>query len=85
MTYLIREHQRPYLTQYRALSRGNVGDWLVSTQAQRFRYNYNDLETPFNDEISLGWQQSLFGGIFSLQTVHRRQKDQVTRGEHRAC
>ena len=81
MTYLIREQQRPYLTQYRALSRGNVGDWLVSTQAQRFRYNYNDLGTPFNDEISLGWQQSLFGGIFSLQTVHRRQKDQVTRGE----
>ena len=30
---------------------------------------------------TLGWQQSLFGGIFSLQTVHRRQKDQVTRGE----
>jgi hypothetical protein len=81
LTYLIREQQRPYLTQYRALSKGDVGDWLVSTQAQRFSYDYNDLATPYNDEISLGWQQSAFGGIFSLKTVHRKQKDQVTRGE----
>lgn len=83
MTYLIREQQRPYTTQYRTISSGSVGDWLTSTQAERFRYDYSGLNTPYNDEFSLGYQQALFGGILSLNAVLREQKDQVTRSDTR--
>jgi len=80
LTYLIREQQRPYITQFRTLSSSVVGDWLTSNTAQRFSYDYSDLKTPYNDEITLGYQQSLFDGILSLKAVYRQQKQQVTRG-----
>lgn len=81
LTYLIREQQRPYITQYRSISSGLVGNWLTSIQAERFRYDYSDLDTPYNDELSFGYQQALFGGILSLNAVFREQKDQVTRSD----
>lgn len=83
LTYLIREQQRPYITQYRTISSGLVGNWLTSTQAARFSYDYENLSTPFDDELSLGYQQALFGGILSAKAIFRQQKDQVTRGESR--
>ncbi|MCK7458847.1 TonB-dependent receptor plug domain-containing protein [Idiomarina aminovorans] len=84
ITYKLREARRPYLTQFRPLEQGVVGNWQTSAQAERFRYSFNDVSTPYNDEFSLAVKQRLFGGVFSIKGVKRWQYDQLARGSTRA-
>ncbi|WP_113906057.1 hypothetical protein [Aliidiomarina celeris] len=85
LTYQLREAQRPYVTQYRTVSNGEVGRWLTSAQAQRFRYRFDNVRTPYSDEAMLGFRQqiNLFqrsNAMLSLTYVQRRGYDQITRG-----
>ncbi|RUO78373.1 TonB-dependent receptor plug domain-containing protein [Pseudidiomarina taiwanensis] len=81
LTYKIREQQRSYITQYRPLSAGVVQDWTTSATAQRFRYRFDDVRTPYSDEASIAWKQYLGGGVFSIKAVQRWQRDQLSRGD----
>ena len=81
LTYKIREQQRSYITQYRPLAAGVVQDWLTSSSAERFRYRFDDVKTPYSDEATLAWKHYLGGGVFSVKAVQRWQRDQLTRGD----
>ncbi|MEN3160227.1 hypothetical protein ABC502_17790 [Alkalimonas sp. NCh-2] len=81
ITYRLREAQRPYVTQYRPLSGGQVGDWVTSSTASRFRYRFDNVRTPYSDELSFGINQYLWSNaMISLRYVQRKGKDQITRG-----
>lgn len=81
LTYKLREGQRPYITQYRLLNDGKVGNWVTSSAAQRFRYRFDDVKTPYNDEAVLGLKQRMFdNGLLSINYVYRQGLDQITRG-----
>ncbi|WP_411360617.1 hypothetical protein [Pseudidiomarina sp. YC-516-91] len=79
LTYKIREQQRGYITQYRSLVNGVVQDWRTSSDAQRFRYRFDDLRTPYSDEATLAWKQRIAGGVFSIKAVQRWRRDLLTR------
>ena len=81
ITYRLREEQRPYITQYRPLSSGQVGDWVTSSSASRYRYRFDDVRTPYSDELSFGINQYLWdNAMLSLRYVQRKGFDQITRG-----
>ncbi|EKE69565.1 TonB-dependent receptor plug domain-containing protein [Gallaecimonas xiamenensis] len=81
LTYKIREAQVPYVVQYRPIVDGAVQSWMTSGGASRFRYRYQDLDTPYSDELVLGLKQALWGGVLSLKGVWRKGKDQIAQGE----
>lgn len=82
LTYKLREGQRPYLTQYRVMQDGKVGDWVTSSAAARFTYRFDDVKTPYSDEVVFGVKQRVFDhGLVSLNYVYRQSHDQITRGE----
>ncbi|MDX1524904.1 MAG: TonB-dependent receptor plug domain-containing protein [Pseudidiomarina maritima] len=81
LTYKIREQQRPYVTQYRSLSQGVVQDWVTSSQAQQYRYRYDQVETPYSDELTVALKQRLVQGVLSLKAVQRWNRQQLTRGD----
>jgi len=80
ITYAVREQQRPYLTQYRPINNGVVGDWITATQADRFRYRFDNVKTPHSDEFTLGLRQQVLGGYLSLRGVYRQNQNLITRG-----
>lgn len=81
ITYKLREGQRPYITQYRPLSQGQVSGWISSSAAPRYRYRFDDVKTPYSDELSVGLSQRLWqNSLVSLRFVQRHGYDQITRG-----
>ncbi|RUO29996.1 hypothetical protein CWE12_08525 [Aliidiomarina sedimenti] len=81
VTYQLREAQRPYLTQYRPISNGEVAGWITSSSAARYRYRFDDVRTPYSDEVSVGINQRLWhNAMLTLRYVQRRGYDQITRG-----
>lgn len=81
LTYQLREGQRPYVTQYRTISNGAVGGWITSSSAPRYQYRYDNLRTPYSDELTTGINHRVgVNGMLSLHYVQRRGYDQVTRG-----
>ncbi|MCG7532532.1 hypothetical protein MHM98_14430 [Psychrobium sp. MM17-31] len=81
MSYKLKEAKRGYVTQYRPVYNGIVQPWTNSLQELPYRYLYENLSTPFSDELTLGLKQKLFGGVLSLTAVHRDSKDKVVRGD----
>lgn len=80
VTYKVREQQLPSYTQYRPIRDGYLQNWLTSSGISDFRYRYNSVETPYDDEIVIGWKQSteLFGN-FSIKFVKRKKYAQLAR------
>ncbi len=77
-TYRIREQQIPYYTQYRTIKDSYLQGWIKSSTNSDSRYRYENVATPFNDEISLGWKQHTDSfGTFSIDWQKRWQKDQL--------
>lgn len=78
LTYKIRETQLPYYSEYRPVRNGIVQSWLPSSADSDVRYRYENVKTPFNDEIALGFKQATrYFGTFSIKGVKRWQKDQL--------
>lgn len=81
LTYRLREAQRPYITQYRPISDGEVSGWITSSNAERFRYRFDDVSTPYSDELTVGLRQRVWqNGMLSLRWVKRWGYDLLTRG-----
>lgn len=81
MSYKVKEAQRSYLTQYRPIFEGVLQPWITSSAAPQYRYLYDGLNTPYSDELTVGFKQQLLGGVLSLNYVHRQSKDKVVRGD----
>ncbi|MGP9496976.1 hypothetical protein ACT3RM_17385, partial [Pseudoalteromonas sp. AOP7-A1-14] len=81
MSYKVKEAQRSYLTQYRPIFKGILQPWITSSEVPQYRYLYDGLNTPYSDELTVGFKQQLFSGVLSLNYVKRKSKDKVVRGD----
>jgi len=80
LTYKVKELERPYYEQYRPIQNGYLQGWTLSSDDSDYRYRYENVTTPYNDEAVLGWKQSTdYFGTFALNYVYRWQKDQLAR------
>ncbi|MCO7188938.1 MULTISPECIES: TonB-dependent receptor plug domain-containing protein [unclassified Pseudoalteromonas] len=78
LTYKIREQQLPSLLQRRSInSEGVVELWQDLSSATDYRYRFTDAETPYSDELVLGWKQATDYGNFSVEYVKRWSKKQL--------
>lgn len=82
LTYRLREAKLPYYTQYRRVQQGVVQQWERSSADSDYRYRYENVRTPFNDEIVVGIKQRTENfGSFSLKYVDRKKRDQLASAE----
>lgn len=80
LTYKIRELARPYYVQYRPIQNGFLQGWTLSSDDSDYRYRYQDVTTPYNDEVMFGWKQATQQwGTFSLNYIYRWQRNQLAR------
>lgn len=78
LTYKLREAKRPYYTQYRRVQQGVVQAWERSSADSDYRYKYENVRTPFNDEMVIGLKQRTDDfGTFSIKYVDRQKRDQL--------
>ncbi|WP_194867021.1 TonB-dependent receptor plug domain-containing protein [Pseudoalteromonas sp. PPB1] len=78
LTYKIREQQLPTLLQRRSVnSKGVVEAWQDLSSATDYRYRFNNVETPYSDELVLGWKQASNLGNFSIEYIKRWNKKQL--------
>jgi hypothetical protein len=80
LTYKVKELARPYYVQYRPIQNGYLQGWVLSSDDSDYRYRYENVKTPYNDEAVIGWKQSTeYFGTFALNYVYRWQKEQLAR------
>ncbi|MCG5517194.1 MULTISPECIES: TonB-dependent siderophore receptor [unclassified Ectothiorhodospira] len=79
LTYKLREARAPFFREYRGTTQNVVRDWEVDSGEGTFRYVFEDLDTPFSDELMVGLRQALLGGVLDLQLVQRDNRDEFAR------
>lgn len=79
LSYRLREARVPYYTEYRTTEYNIVTDWERASGQGDYRYRFDNLETPYSDEMALGLSQSLFGGILTLKLVRRENRNEFSR------
>ncbi len=78
--YKIKEQQRFAYTEYRPILDGYLQGWLPSSYTGNYRYKYDNLATPYDDEIAIGFKQATdFIGNFSIKYVKRKKHRQLAR------
>lgn len=78
LTYKLREQETPYYVEYRPLHQGVVQNWLRSGSDSDFRYRYDDVRTPYNDEIALAYKLATANfGTYAVKAVKRFKRDQL--------
>lgn len=78
LTYKVREQQLPYLLQRREINgNGFVQGWQTLSTDSNYRFLFDNLDTPFNDEAVVGWKQATDIGNFSIEYTKRWRKDQL--------
>ncbi|MGQ8364738.1 TonB-dependent receptor plug domain-containing protein [Glaciecola sp. 1036] len=79
-TYKLKQEQQPYYTQFRPILNNSLQAWVRSSRDANLRYLFNDVDSPYNDEITLAWKQHLGDfGYLSVRGVYRWQRDQLAR------
>ncbi|NJC87558.1 MAG: hypothetical protein FIB02_03360 [Desulfuromonas sp.] len=80
MTYKLREATTPYVTETRSKGTNNeLSAWTKKSVATTPLSKFSELDTPFSDEFTVGFDQKLFGGMLSLNYLDRRHRDQFAR------
>lgn len=80
MTYKLHEAITPYRRESRTrLATGTLTAWQPVSTATVTLNRFSSLDTPYSDEIMIGLDQKLFGGIFSTDYVRRRHRSQFAR------
>ena len=80
--YKIKEQQKFAYREYRPIQNGYLQAWLPSSYTGNFRYIYDDVKSPYDDEIALGLRHATEDfGNFALKYVHRNKKEQLARNE----
>ncbi|MCF2846773.1 TonB-dependent receptor plug domain-containing protein [Pseudoalteromonas sp. PAST1] len=80
--YKIKEQQKFAYREYRPIQNGYLQAWLPSSYTGNFRYIYDNVKSPYDDEIALGLRHATEDfGNFALKYVHRNKKEQLARNE----
>ena len=78
--YKIKEQQSFSYNEYRPIENGYLQGWLPSNYTGAFKYRFNDVQTPFDDELAFGIAHSFEKiGNFSLKYVKRKKHQQLSR------
>ncbi|MCO6354120.1 TonB-dependent receptor [Pseudoalteromonas shioyasakiensis] len=80
--YKIKEQQKFAYREYRPIQSGYLQAWLPSSYTGNFSYIFDDVKSPYDDEIALGLRHATESfGNFAVKYVHRDKKDQLSRNE----
>ena len=80
--YKIKEQQKFAYREYRPIQNGYLQAWLPSSYTGNFRYIFDDVKSPYDDEIALGLRHATESfGNFAVKYVHRDKKDQLSRNK----
>ena len=80
--YKIKEQQKFAYREYRPIQSGYLQAWLPSSYTGNFRYIFDDVKSPYDDEIALGLRYATESfGNFAVKYVHRDKKDQLSRNK----
>ncbi|MCK8125962.1 TonB-dependent receptor plug domain-containing protein [Pseudoalteromonas sp. 2CM39R] len=80
--YKIKEQQKFAYREYRPIQNGYLQAWLPSSYTGNFRYIYDNVKNPYDDEIALGLRHATESfGNFAVKYIHRDKKDQLSRNE----
>ncbi|WP_063700360.1 TonB-dependent receptor plug domain-containing protein [Pseudoalteromonas gelatinilytica] len=80
--YKIKEQQKFAYREYRPIQSGYLQAWLPSSYTGNFRYIYDDVKSPYDDEVALGLRHATESfGNFAVKYVHRDKKEQLSRNE----
>ncbi|MGI2108150.1 porin [Shewanella frigidimarina] len=83
LNYKIKEQQRFAYTEYRPIRNGYLQGWLPSSYTGNYRYKYDNLATPFDDEVAIGFKQATdYFGNFSIKYVKRKKHQQLARNSN---
>ena len=78
LSYAVREAQLPYFLERRSIDlSGQLQGWSALSGGSDFRYRFDNLDTPFNDEVVLGWKQATDWGNYAIEYVKRWRRDQI--------
>lgn len=78
LSYAVREAQLPYHLERRGIDlSGQLQGWTRLSGGSDYRYRFENLDTPFNDEFVLGWKQATDWGNYAIEYVKRWRKDQI--------
>lgn len=81
LSYKIKEEQAPFYAQFRPIQNSSLQGWLLSSDNSNQRYRFVDVDTPYDDEVVLGWKQaSDLLGNFSIKGQYRWKREQIARG-----
>lgn len=81
LTYKLREARVPYTTESRTVFGSNnaVTDWALSSDSGSSIFKFSNLDTPYSDEIMVGVDQKVLGGILSFKYVQRDNKNEFAK------
>lgn len=80
LNYRINEQQNFAKVQYRPVQNGYLQGWIDSSATDNYKYLYQRLATPYNDESVIGWKQATQSfGTFSIKVIKRWQREQLAR------
>lgn len=77
--FKLREGKLPPNAEYRSTVHNQVSSWLPYPDTLHSVARFSGLDTPYNDEMVFGFDQSLLGGSLSGKYVHRRGEDEFAR------
>ena len=77
--YKLNQAMQPVHNEVRSTFRNRPQQWQAALQESGYRYEYNDTDTPFSDELMAAYRQPLFGGVVELKWVDRANKKRINR------
>jgi len=79
LTFKLREGKLPPNAEYRSTVHNQVMAWQPYPDTLQSVARFSRLDTPYNDEVVLGFDQALLGGQLSGKYVYRRGRDEFAR------
>lgn len=80
LTYKLREAKIPFRSESRGVDfNNNLTPWTAATAHGISATRFSSLQTPYADELSIGLDQRLAGGVLNLEYVRREGRDEFSR------
>ena len=75
----LNEAVQPSYKEVRRAYQNQPQQWQREVSSNGYRTVYQDTTTPFSDELTLAFRQSLFGGTLEAKWLARNSQDQINR------
>lgn len=79
LSFKLREAKKRPATEYRTTSGNLLQPWQESPLKLYNEHRFSDLDTPYTDELVIGFDQRIAGGALSVKWVDRRGHDEFAR------